>query len=367
MPVGVRFGGANPTGMPFPKGVAARAVPDRELVIAFKAGDPDAYDEMYRRYSRRVMGVCSRMLLNRSDAEEAAQETFLRAYKALPRFNGNYKLGAWLVTIATNVSLDQLRVRNKTNLVALPSEYEALGLEESPEDEISSGDPRLDVALSNLRPIHARALTMRAVEELSHEEIAGRLEMTAPQVKALLHRARASFKRAWLRAEAMSFVPLLALRNRLHRSHPVTESVARVSFTMPAVAPHVAEKIAASAIAVVTAIGTMGVSVDQTRPAPRPVAASSQPAPKRMVTAPIETSTASKATPATAEDELSNDVGSVLDDAERVITAAPDPTYDPRDDDDDPGDGDGGLLGPGAQDANHKVEQVRSEVDDLLP
>ena len=74
---------------------------DRELVIAFKAGDPDAYDEMYRRYSARVGSVCRRMLTNREDAQEATQETFLKAYLALPEFNGNYRLGAWLGRIAS--------------------------------------------------------------------------------------------------------------------------------------------------------------------------------------------------------------------------------------------------------------------------
>ena len=124
--------GENRSSMP-DKLVPFRAMEDRDLVIAFKAGDPDAYDEMYRRYSARVGGVCRRMLTNREDAQEAVQETFLKAYLALPEFNGNYRLGAWLGRIASNVCVDQLRARARSaSLVPLQADAGVLAVESSP-------------------------------------------------------------------------------------------------------------------------------------------------------------------------------------------------------------------------------------------
>jgi RNA polymerase sigma factor (sigma-70 family) len=357
--------------MPFPQGVAARAVPDKELVIAFKTGDPDAYDEMYRRYRHRVSSVCSRLLINHADAEEATQETFLRAYQALPRFNGNYKLGAWLTKIATNVSLDQLRSRNRTNLVALPSEEDLLGAEEGPEDEIESSDPRLDVAMSRLRPIHARALQLRAVEELSHEEIAGHLAMTAPQVKTLLHRARASFKRAWSRAEAMALVPLLFLRDRLHRHSFLEETTTRLSSTAPVVAPQVAEKVAASAIVVMAAISGLGavsdVGTTDTLPDRHVVVAAPDRTRSHTLDIGSPYSVASPNTSVRSANEATVDVTQVLDDVKKVVDRVPEPPADHDDPPPPPDDDDGDILGPHAAEAGQKITEAQATVNELLP
>ena len=83
---------------------------DRELVLAFQAGNEAAFDELYDRHHDRVARVCFRYMNNRPDAEEAAQEAFLKAFQALPRFNGQYQVGAWLSRIAANVCVDNLRV-----------------------------------------------------------------------------------------------------------------------------------------------------------------------------------------------------------------------------------------------------------------
>ncbi|HET7482069.1 MAG TPA: RNA polymerase sigma factor [Actinomycetota bacterium] len=197
---------------------------DRDLVLAYKAGRRGAYDEMYRRHRRRVASICYRLLHNPQDAEEATQETFLRAYQALARFNGQFQLGAWLARIATNVCVDQLRSRARTNLVALPSTDDAAGVQDSPEAEVVGEYPRLDVAIDDISPLHARALTMRAVDGLSHVEMADRLEMSAPQVKALLHRARHSLRRAWDEAQGWLIMPLLSLRGLSQRSQAAQSS-----------------------------------------------------------------------------------------------------------------------------------------------
>jgi RNA polymerase sigma-70 factor (ECF subfamily) len=193
---------------------------DKALTLAFKAGDGRAYDQIYARYSGRVNGVCRRMLTQPDDAQEAAQEAFLRVYQALPRFNGRYQLGAWITRIATNVCLDQLRSRTRKPSDCLPSEI--LELEAGP-DEVSDPESicirraegrRVKKLLAQLPPTHRAAIVLRDFEGLSYEEIAIALDMSDTQVKALIHRARKGFKRSWAELASM-FLPA-RLVHRLH-------------------------------------------------------------------------------------------------------------------------------------------------------
>ncbi|MGH2693790.1 MAG: RNA polymerase sigma factor [Actinomycetota bacterium] len=194
---------------------------DRDLVSAFQRGDHGAYEEMYRRYIERVRRSCARVLADPGEVEEAAQETFLKAYQALGRFNGSYKLGAWLSRIAVNLCIDHLRSRHQ-HLVPLPSDTHPALAAEGPEEVVAGGSPRLTETLNDMQPLHAAALKLRAVDGLSHREMAGQLAMTPSQVKALLHRARRSFKRAWERAEGWVLAPVFALRSTFaDRSHTV--------------------------------------------------------------------------------------------------------------------------------------------------
>ncbi len=243
---------------------------DRDLVLAFQAGDKAAYDELYRRHRDRVVRVCIRLLNNSTDAEEATQETFLKAFQALPRFNGQYQVGAWLARIATNVCVDQLRVKSRSHLVSLPTEVPIT--EQGPEDLLVGEDPRIDVAIKEIQPLHANALRMRAVDGMSHVEIAGRLRMSPAQVKALLHRARTSFKKAWDKAQGWLVVPIFGSRSLDRSDMPSTSSnVAALSAHVPALA----EKAAATVVVVVVALTGMPssppteVAVDPGAPATR--------------------------------------------------------------------------------------------------
>jgi RNA polymerase sigma-70 factor, ECF subfamily len=103
-----RIMGAGPSG-------TLASLPDRELVLAFQAGEDDAFDHLYQRHRARVTRICRRMLGNLNDAEEASQETFLKAFGALHRFNGRYQVGPWLARIATNVCVDHLRSRGRAS------------------------------------------------------------------------------------------------------------------------------------------------------------------------------------------------------------------------------------------------------------
>lgn len=225
---------------------------DRDLVLAFQNGSPGAYDAIYRRHGERVRGVCSRLLRNPHDAEEAVQETFLRAYQALGRFNGRYELGAWLGRIATNVCVDHLRSRSRHGPLALvPWMDHNIPDGDAPPDELIAGsDPRVDQAIETIRPLHATALRLRALHGLSHREMAGRLAMSPDQVKALLHRARRSFRRAFDRAGNWALGPFVGLSHLLSRARRSAASGESMAILGGPAGGAVAERMMAGALVV---------------------------------------------------------------------------------------------------------------------
>lgn len=179
---------------------------DKVLTLAFQRGEKGAYQAIYDRYHTRVQSICRRMLSNPDDAHEAAQETFLRTYQALARFNGRYQLGAWIGRIATNICLDHLRARSRSPV--LPTDELP---ESGSEEQWRDADPaniylkslegkRIVRVLDSLPPLHRAAIVLRDFEGFSYEEVATALSITECQVKALIHRARKSFKRSWVSA-----------------------------------------------------------------------------------------------------------------------------------------------------------------------
>lgn len=237
---------------------------DRVLVTAFQAGNDQVFEEIFKRYHHRVAAVCSRMLHSPQDVEEATQETFLKAYQALGRFNGNFYLGAWLARIATNVCVDHLRSKSRSNLVALPEDQDDISVEPGPEDLVVGHHPRLERAIKEIQPLHASALALRAVEGLSHQEIAGRLRMTPSQVKALLHRARGSLRRAWDRAEGWALAPLFGFRHLFNER--TTTDAGRIASMSPSAAPFLLERVAASAMLMAAALSGMPSSPPEDGP-----------------------------------------------------------------------------------------------------
>lgn len=362
-PAGIAAKRANHTDMTTP-GAGDRS--DRDLVLAFQAGDRAAYDELYRRHHERVARLCFRFLHNRPDAEEAAQETFLKAFQALPRFNGQYQVGAWLSRIAANVCVDNLRVKSRSHLVALPSEDRHVVTERGPEEILAGDDPRIDIAIKDIQPLHAHALRMRGMEGMSHVEIAGLLQMTPAQVKALLHRARSSFKKAWDKAQGWLVAPVIGTRS-LDRSSSVSAS-SNLAF-LSAHAPAIAEKAAASALIVFVALAgsppapstpsNIGVSVAEAAPD-----AKEKVRPARVVA--IEAPVADVPTGNTAKSEdpaLTDDLIAALPETlSSTIEGGKD--VDTPDDGDDDGSGGGAHIVPPT--IKESPKKVRDTVVDTL-
>jgi RNA polymerase sigma-70 factor (ECF subfamily) len=210
---------------------AAPAWGDKELTLSFQRGDRGAYDSIYQRHSARVRAICLRMLADPQDAEDAAQETFLRVYQALPRFNGRYQLGAWINRIATNVCLDYLRARRRAPAEAAPNEVLEdsidVDLGEGPEEAVlrSAEGARVQDTLATLTPIQRTAILMRDFEGLPYSDIASSLGVTECRARVLIHRARKGFRKSWSSSWVLLFPTRLL--GRLRRlTTPVTEQVA---------------------------------------------------------------------------------------------------------------------------------------------
>jgi RNA polymerase sigma-70 factor (ECF subfamily) len=170
-------------------------VPDIELVRAVVSGDDRAFEVLVVRYGTWVRRTCAQYLSRKEDVEEAVQDTFFRAYQALPSMRCD-NLGGWLAQIARNICIDRLR-RNKRDPYPFGIVDIIRGAGSSAEEIVAGGDPRVDAALSRLSEAHRSAVQLRFVQEMSHEEMALAIGKTASQVKALVHRARRRFVVEW--------------------------------------------------------------------------------------------------------------------------------------------------------------------------
>jgi RNA polymerase sigma-70 factor (ECF subfamily) len=162
-----------------------------------RAGDAPAFEELVMTYQHRVFGVALRMLGNRAEAEDVAQEAFVRAHRALGEFRGDAKLSTWLYAITSRLCLNRLASGERR--MARQGEDALLRL--------SDAGPRPDAALERreLETALGRAIAelpedrrivvvLRDIEGLSYEEIAQALELELGTVRSRLHRARAELK-----------------------------------------------------------------------------------------------------------------------------------------------------------------------------
>lgn len=338
--------------------------PDRDLVVAFKDGVPEAYDEMYRRYSDRISHVCRKMLASPEDAREATQETFLKAFQGLPRFNGEYKLGAWLARIATNVCVDHIRRQTRTaQITPLTEKHEGLNQEIGPEDVVVRDFPALST-LDEIQPLHARALRLRDLHGLSHKEIAAQLDMTSMQVKALLHRARGSFKRAWGNASGWVFAPIASFRAFINDGAKDAGFGAQLPLWAQTTTPLFAERMAASAIAVAmvfsggpsSTTGAPATGVDSSTP--QELALGDEPSVN-------PSSGAAPVAPAQAASEDKTVVAEVTTLIEEVKKAADESKPKKKDDEGDDDNGGEGIPDPD-QASGQAVKTVTKTAEELL-
>jgi RNA polymerase sigma-70 factor (ECF subfamily) len=172
---------------------------EADLVRAAQAGESKAFAEIVRRYQRAIYRVAYGFTRAPADADDLAQETFVRAYQAIGRFRVGEPLYPWLARIATNLALSLLRSRKRkpeTPLEPLVEAGKQWGVEADPGQQAIDHESRahLNQALSELKPEHQAVLILRGVEDLSYEEIAKTLNVPLGTVMSRLSRARAELK-----------------------------------------------------------------------------------------------------------------------------------------------------------------------------
>lgn len=185
----------------------ARTLEDAEdvrLMELVSAGDSGAFEQLVERHQRLVVGTVSRMLGNNSEAEDIAQQVFVRIWKSAKRYVPRAKFTTWLLKITRNLVFNELRRRSRHAHVPLQSESEE---EERPirDERAIAPDASLldqelqkaiDAAIANLPETQRLAVILRRYEELSYEEIAEALDQSVSAVKSLLFRARTELRQS---------------------------------------------------------------------------------------------------------------------------------------------------------------------------
>lgn len=183
--------------------------PEEKLVARLRQRDERAFSALVRAYERRVFALVLRMLGNRAEAEDVAQEVFVQVFKAIDSFRGDSKLSTWMYRIAVNLCKNRakaMRVRHVGEEQELEAVAERLPLGEAQRanvaavarpDEMMAGrqvEHIVQQAILMVEPDFRECLVLRDVEELSYEEIGEITGLPPGTVKSRIHRARAQLK-----------------------------------------------------------------------------------------------------------------------------------------------------------------------------
>jgi len=187
-PFGLAAVEARPEGEPLPREA------EREALEACRRGEREAFDRLVERYQRDIYRLCYRYVNNHEDANDMAQEVFLKAYKAIARFRGDSSFSTWLYRIAVNTCLN-FRAARRPEPLELP---EALadgrqGASERIEHEERSA--RVRAAVRRLPEKQRATLILKIYHDLTHEEVAGILGSTVGTVKANLFHALGNLRK----------------------------------------------------------------------------------------------------------------------------------------------------------------------------
>lgn len=170
---------------------------DLQIIDRFKKGDPSAFAEIVAEHQDKIYNLCRHMLGNAADAEDAAQNVFLKAYQALPKFKPEASLYTWLYRIATNTCIDYRKKPVFESLFGNSGEGERLVHDRvsdapSPEQIYQSKQigRALQESLGKLSPKFRAIILLKEIEELSYEEIADTLDISIGTVKSRIARAR---------------------------------------------------------------------------------------------------------------------------------------------------------------------------------
>jgi RNA polymerase sigma-70 factor (ECF subfamily) len=192
--------------------------PDIRLMLRVREDDEQAFAELVERYQHRLVAVLYHLLRRKDEAEDLAQEVFLRVYRARREYHPQAKFSTWLFTIANNLALNALRRRQRKPMVNLEV-HESGPLGPRPQENLvydrhAGPEGRLDhqelaaviqQALDQLNERQRMAVVLNKFEDMSYQEIADVMRMSAKAVKSLLSRARTQLRellRGYVEGEA---------------------------------------------------------------------------------------------------------------------------------------------------------------------
>lgn len=177
---------------------------DKELIERAMRGDERAYRDLLERYQRPVYNICLRMVRNEQEAQDLAQDAFVKVFGMLDRYNPSYAFSNWLFKITSNLCIDSMRKR-RVDTVPMDQPISSEKGEYERQYESPSDDPEevmvkgqkmrmLAKAIDQLPEHYRIMIVLRHQEDLSYEEIAEALEVPLGTVKARIHRAREMLK-----------------------------------------------------------------------------------------------------------------------------------------------------------------------------
>ncbi|HEX7558605.1 MAG TPA: sigma-70 family RNA polymerase sigma factor [Usitatibacter sp.] len=177
--------------MSTPADGGARSI-EREMVIAAQEGSNEAFSGLVRLHQRRAYGIVRAIVLSHEDAEDAVQEGFLHAHRALDRFRPDQPFGAWLYRIMANAALDLVRRRKVRDADELPESIPMPFRDPAVSGELRE---RLHEALAQLTERQRAVIVMHDVEGFTHGEIGQTLGIPEGTARSDLHHARAALRR----------------------------------------------------------------------------------------------------------------------------------------------------------------------------
>ena len=176
---------------------------DLALVARAQAGDSSAYDTLVTRHRGRIYAMIRQMTKNEADAWDLAQESFIKAWKALPRFEAKAQFTTWLYRIAHNTVYDWLRRKRPESGGELndeifgedridPASVTTPTMDRAPDEEMAGGELRdkIEAALEQLSPQHREVVVLKDVQGLAYKEIAEVMDCSIGTVMSRLHYAR---------------------------------------------------------------------------------------------------------------------------------------------------------------------------------
>ena len=172
------------------------------LISRARGGDRDAFGELVEQYRDNVYRLAYRMCGNAYDADEAAQEAFVAAWRALPNFRGDAKFSTWLYRLTTNAAIDVMRREKRHQTVGDGEMMDLADDADSPQETVERTEQQEAVqkALATLSEEYREVLLLRYMEELDYAEIAEVLQLPSGTVKSRINRAKAALKTALLKS-----------------------------------------------------------------------------------------------------------------------------------------------------------------------